>query len=107
MKRTNCIICKKKTEKPFKEPLIDKQKYPVCSKECFTIYLCCWKEEKEFPENLNNVKDLLTSQQTKPLLEDVKGKDMHPNKMHTSSHRELLKTADTYSKEQIEEFPDY
>jgi hypothetical protein len=50
---------------------------------------CVPKTYKE-KKRINNY-----SQQTKPLLEDVKGMDMHPNNMHTSSPKELLKTADT------------
>lgn len=100
MKRTNCIICKKKPEQPFKEPLIEKQKYPVCSKECFNVYLICWNDEDNFPENLNNVRDLLNSQQTKPKLPD--GNSFRGNSLEVTD-----KTADTYTKEQIEEFPDY
>jgi hypothetical protein len=40
-------------------------------------------------------------------LEDVKGKDMHPNQWHTSSPKELLKTADKHIPQETEEYPDY
>ncbi len=46
------------------------------------------------PTSRTSLNNNIHSQQTKPLLEDVKGMDMHPNQWHTSSPKELLKTAD-------------
>ncbi len=47
-----CIICKKKTNKLYAYPEVDKVKYPICSIECFKKYLELWSDEKNFPNNL-------------------------------------------------------
>lgn len=96
MKIKYCSICKKEPIKFFRICDFNHKKWFICSKECYQNYLSqVWGREKNY------------SQQTKPLLEDVKGKDMHPNKMHTSSHKELLKTADKHIPQETEEYPDY
>jgi len=50
-----CKICKKKIENTKYKPKINKVEYTLCSQRCFSIYLNCWKDEKNFPENLNNI----------------------------------------------------
>jgi endogenous inhibitor of DNA gyrase (YacG/DUF329 family) len=113
MKKTNCLICKKKTEKPFKEPLIEKQIYPICSKECYSIYLCCWKDEKNFPENLNNTqrkKNNADGSNTHYLeTQNRAGEENKQEHMPVGSHSSntMRSHVEKHSKEQIEEFPDY
>lgn len=54
MRRTTCKVCKQQTETIKYNPIVNKQKFPICSDNCFKIYKNFWKDEKNFPENVIN-----------------------------------------------------
>lgn len=90
--RILCRLCKQEVKTNKFKPIVNNRQFPLCSQECFNKYLECWKDEKNFPENLKNVS-----------IQSQRNKSMSPTLFTNSSDNYNKK----YTKEEIESFPDY